>query len=192
MPENNIVTSADSTKPSKKSFLVPFVIAGIIVLLLAAFAMMFVAKKVGKSLIEEVIERKTGVETDLDNVEKGELNFTDTKTGQTVSIGGEKLPDTFPKDFPVYQGAKVVSSASGSQQGQGEGFFVTFTTPDGLDNVVPFYEKELAANGWAVVSSFNSDIVQTWEVIKDPMQGGISITSEPNQTTIVVTLSEQK
>src|SRR3990167_10372220 len=68
---------------------------------------------------------------------KGKLTFTDTKTGETVNIGGEKLPDTFPKDFPIYPGAKIVSSVSSN------GLLVTFTAPDGLDKVVPFYKNGL-------------------------------------------------
>ena len=65
------------------------------------------------------------------NIKKGKVTFIDTKTGQTVNVGGEKLPDTFPKDFPIYQGAKVVSALSNIKQGKKNELLVTFTIPSG-------------------------------------------------------------
>src|SRR3990167_8427134 len=110
---------------------------------------------------------------------KGKLTFTDTKTGQTVNVGGEKLPDTFPKDFPIYPGAKVVSSVSNIQQGKGNGLLVTFTIPvgQGLNKVVPFYKNGLNTSGWTITSSFDSDTFQTWAIAKGTTEGSVSITT---------------
>lgn len=136
----------------------PVVIAIIGIILIASLGIMFFAKK-------PVVK---------------------TETGQTVNVkeevGGEKLPDTFPKDFPIYQGAKIVSSA---------GLILTFTTPDGLDKVVPFYKNGLSASGWAITSSFDSDTIQTWEITKGATKGSVSITSERDKTTIQVELGNK-
>ena len=172
--------NATPTKSSKINPAVVLVIGGIIILFIVSLTTKFFPK--------------TGVKTDLKDVEKGKITFKDTKTDQTVNVGGEKLPDAFPKDFPVYQGAKVVSSVSNIQQGKGNGFLVTFTIPSGqgLNKVVPFYKSGLNTSGWTITSSFDSDTIQTWEIAKGSTEGSVAITSERDQMTVIVTLGDKK
>jgi len=179
--------NAASTKSSKMGPIVALAIGGMIILFVVGLT-------AGTGLLQRIIENKTGVKTDLKNVEKGKLTFTDTKTGQTVNVGGEKLPDTFPKDFPIYQGAKVVSSVSNIQQGKGNGLLVTFTIPSGhgLNKVVPFYKSGLNTSGWTITSSFDSDTIQTWAIAKGSTEGSVAITSERDQMTVIVTLGDKE
>ena len=171
MAENESVVNTDSGKPSKMKPVVVLAVGGFL-LLVIGLALQFFVKKAGTSLMDGVIENKTGVKTNLED--------------------GEQLPDTFPKDFPIYQGAKVAASVSNTQQGKGNGFLVTFTTSDGLDKVVPFYKNGLSIGGWTITSSFDSDTIQTWVIVKGTTEGSVSITSEKNQTTIVVALGEKE
>ena len=162
------------TKSFKMNPFVAIVIGSIIVFFVISLAINFFAKK---------------------NIKKGKVTFTDTKTGQTINIGGEKLPDTFPKDFPIYPGAKVVSSVSNIQQGKGNGLLVTFTIPSGqgLNKVVPFYKSGLNTSGWTITSSFDSDTIQTWAIAKGSTEGSVAITTfESDPMTIVVTLGDKE
>ena len=174
MAENDNTNNPTSASSSKMKLVVVIVIGGIILFVAAGFLMQFLAKKAGTALLQ------------------GKTAFTDTKTGQTVTIGEGKLPDEFPKDFPVYAGAKVVSSVSGFQQEESNGMLVTFTTADGLDKVVPFYKSGLSANGWEITSSFDSDTIQTWAIAKGAMEGSVSITSQEGLTTIQVVLGNKQ
>lgn len=143
-----------ASKPSKKKPIIVLVFAVVVIFLVISVAIIFFAKK-------------PDVKTD-----------TGAKTGQTINVGEEKLPDAFPKDFPIYPGVKVISSA---------GPLVTFTAPDGLDKVVPFYKNWLSTSGWVVTSSFDSDTIQTWEIAKGSAKGSISITtSQSDPLTIQV------
>ena len=185
----NTKGDAASAKSSGMKPVVVFIISGVVILFVVGLAIQFFAKKAGTSLLQGVIENKTGVKTNLEDIEKGKVTFTDTKTGQTVAVGGEKLPDSFPKDFPIYPGAKIVSSLSSN------GLLVTFTAPDGhgLAKVVPFYKNGLGASGWTITSSFDSDTIQTWAIAKGTTEGSVSITtSERDPLTIVVTLGEKE
>ena len=160
----NTKGDAASAKSSGMKPVVVFIISGVVILFVVGLTIKFFAKKAGTSL-------------------------TDTKTGQTVAVGGEKLPDSFPKDFPIYPGAKIVSSVSSN------GLFVTFTAPDGhgLAKVVPFYKNGLGSSGWTITSSFDSDTIQTWAIAKGTTEGSVSITtSERDPLTIVVTLGEKE
>ena len=168
------------TKSSKINPTVVLVIGSVIILSIISLTTKFFSK--------------TGVKTNLEDVKKEKLTFTDTKTGQTINVGGEKLPDKFPKDFPIYQGAKVVSSVSNIQQGKGNGLLVTFTIPSGqgLNKVVPFYKNGLSTSGWTITSSFDSDTIQKWAIAKGSTEGSVAITSERDQMTVIVTLGDKE
>lgn len=173
MTENDNTMDSTSTKSSGMKPTITLVIGGIVILFVIGLTIMFFAKKAAPAA-------------------KTDLTLTDTKTGQTTNVGGEKLPDTFPKDFPIYQGAKVVSSVSSAQQEKGKGLLVTFTTPDGLDKIVPFYKSGLNTSAWAITSSFDSDTIQTWTIAKGTTEGSVSITSQKDQTTIQVELRDKE
>jgi hypothetical protein len=78
---------------------------------------------------------------------------------KTVKIpgGGEasvsnKLPDNFPKDFPVYKGAKVQGSYTGKNEGV-SGTAVTWETSDSIDKVKDFYSNAFQSGAWPTTSN---------------------------------------
>jgi hypothetical protein len=186
----------DTTQKSTSNPLVAVGIGCFVLLVLVgagiSFALKFFAKKAGTSMLQNVIQNKTGVKTNLQDLEKGKMEFTDTKTGQKVSVGSQELPANFPKDFPVYTDAKVAGSVTGSGAEEANGMFVTFTTTDQLDTVVAFYKNELQAKGWTTTSSINTNGMQTWAVEKDTTQGSVTISFADGTTTILVTLGTKE
>jgi hypothetical protein len=65
---------------------------------------------------------------------------------KSVTIGDTKvetgsLPSGFPKDFPIYGGAKFKGAISSTQQGQ-KGFAATWETGDGIDKVKSYYTEQ--------------------------------------------------
>lgn len=143
-----------------------------------------------KRMIQGAIENKTGIKTNLSGLEQGKMTFTDTKTGAQVNVGSGQIPDTFPKDFPVYPGAKVTSSLAGAQAGKNNGFWLTLSTPDSVDKVTSFYKTQLAANGWTVESTFTANNTLTESVTKTGWSGSLAVTSENNQTQMVIILGQ--
>ena len=71
--------------------------------------------------------------------------------GGEVSVSG-KLPDNFPKDFPVYKGAKVQGSYTGKNEGV-SGTVVTWETGDSIDKVKDFYDKAFQSGAWPTTSN---------------------------------------
>jgi len=63
---------------------------------------------------------------------------------------GEGLPKNFPKDVPLYPGAKVEGSLGGSSK---EGSMTTLTAKDPADQIYAFYREKLEAKGWTVEQS---------------------------------------
>ncbi len=189
-----MATKAAEKKSSNSKPIIGIAIGCFVFLLLIgigiSFAVKYFAQKIGSSVVSGVIESKTGIKTNLSDIDNGKMTFTDNKTGQTVTVGTQKLPEDFPKDFPVYSDAKVAGSVSGMQESN-SGFLVTFTTSDSIEKVISFYKNALAANGYTTSASFNTDKMQTWAVKKGSMEGSVSITADDSQTTILVTLGSK-
>lgn len=192
----------EKTEKTEKKGKNPLVFVGIgcLVLLVllgvaGTIAMRFFAKRVGLGLLQGAIENRTGVKTNLSDIEKGKLTLTDQKTGAQVDIGSGKIPDNFPKDFPIYPGAKVTSVLSGSQQGQSNGFWVTLTTSDGLDKVATYYKDSLKTNGWTETATYSAGETTTQTVTKGKLSGTVSVTKasgNSGETDIVIVLGEDK
>ena len=170
--------------------LVLFVVGGLVTSIVGHFF----ANKIGVGLLQNAIEQKTGVKTNLQDIEKGKATFTDTKTGATVDIGSGKIPDTFPKDFPLYPGAKVTSAVSGAQSGQNNGFWLTMSTTDSVDTVGTFYKSKLASNGWTIDATYTASGTTTETISKSGWSGSLAISNESSskETQIVIILSQEE
>lgn len=195
-----MATKKAESNPAKKSTNpLVFVGVGCLVLLVllgvgGAIVMKFFAKNIGQNLVEKAIESKTGVKTNIEDLEKGKMTFTDSKTGATVDIGSNSVPEDFPKDFPLYKGAKVTSSLSGAQAGKSNGYWLTMATPDAADKVVSFYKTELPKNGWTVESTFAANEMTNYGVSKGTWKGSVSAgrNDDESETQIIIILGEEE
>lgn len=68
----------------------------------------------------------------------------------------QPLPPDFPRDrLPVYRGATIIGSAFAMQE-EGTVFVLQLVTPDTQEQVISFYQSELARAGWTVDRPFES------------------------------------
>lgn len=158
----------------------------VIILILAILGAIFGGMLI-KKLITGSIKEKTGIDVTVNDINKGNLTYTDPKTGQTLNIGNNKIPDNFPKDFPVYPGSSVTSSLTGDGQKQ-DGFWLTLTTKDVISTVVSFYKQNLELNGWKIVEATGENGTN-WAVSKDKLSGYINISQTQELTSIVIVLA---
>ena len=192
-------TPVDTKSPKKGNNPLVFVGIGCLALLVlvgigSSIFMRFFAKRVGVGLLQNAIEQKTGVKTNLQDAANGKMTFTNEKTGEKVDIGTGKIPDTFPKDFPIYPGAKVTGVLSGSQAGKSNGFWITLTTGDSLDKVSTYYTNQLKTNGWSQTATYTVGNTTTQTVTKGKMTGTVGITqnSGSKETEIVIMAGEDQ
>jgi S-layer homology domain len=68
--------------------------------------------------------------------------------GTATPNSSAKLVDRLPPEFPVYSPAKFQAT----EQRQDGATITTWTTPDPIDLVYAFYQKELAAKQWQIVT----------------------------------------
>jgi hypothetical protein len=147
--------------------------------------------KFGLNFAKKAIETKTGVTLDA---EGKTMTIKDSKTGAEINIGEGKIPAGFPKDFPLYPGAKIEGNISGAENQAGKGFWLIMSTSDASDKVVAFYETNLPKNGWTVGNTMNIGSSSTWEVTKGDMTGNIIVGTDEEKegTSIVITLAPKE
>jgi hypothetical protein len=121
----------------------------------------------------------------------GDDNKTvDIPGGGQVEVGDD-LPDDFPDDFPQYDGAKIISSYSGEQDGQ-QGSFVLWETDDSVDDVKDFYTSEFEDGPWTSTGDFSSSgtSIISAENESGDMAAAVSISEGDGKTTISVFLGD--
>jgi len=170
-------------------------------------------QKVADKTIEKVIEtqaKKDGKDVDVkmnsadgsmtitskDGKEKVDMKSDDksfsiqTKDGTMVAGDAAKLPESFPKDVPVYPGAKptLVSTMAGN-----ETFTANFDIADTLENVSAYYKKELAANGWKeqqVISQAGDQPMQMLNYTKEERMVMVTVTRDGDKTVLSLMVSK--
>jgi len=147
-------------------------------------------KKIAEKVTEKAVERqlaKDGVKADV-NLSDSKMTVK-TKDGTvTVSGGGDvKVPDTFPKDVYIYDGASVLASVT-VPQGQN----LQLQTKDSGEKVMSAYKSKLTAEGWKEEASFNT-AQQTMVSFKkgDRMVNVMAMSADGN-TQITLTVVDEK
>jgi hypothetical protein len=187
-------------KSTKKSKLPLFAVVGIgcfliIALSLIAFSIAFaVAGKfifspLGENFLRKSIENAIGIK--LENGKNGErIAITNTKTGESIEVSEGKIPENFPKDFPLYPQAKPSGSAIGSEKMMGKGFWLLLESHDSISDVTGFYNTQLEAKGWIVEETNALGDGSSYKIKKEKLTGTVIVSknSKENVTTILITL----
>jgi len=114
------------------------------------------------------------------------------KSGEEIVIGEGQLPANFPKDIPIYPGAKPAGSWTSITKDE-KGVLVTLETNDGKNKVVSFYSAELPKNGWTIETTTNTDEGVMYIIKKNTRTGWVTITAEKNgKTTIGIVVGDQQ
>jgi hypothetical protein len=147
-------------------------------------------KKAGEKAAEKAIEAglaKEGVKADVDA--SGEKITIRGKDGTTEFTGGKgaKLPDTFPKDVYVYEGATLNSALSVPG-----GFNLTMETGDGADRVLSAVKKNMTGQGWKEEMTMNQGEQSMVGYKKGERTAMITINAEKKSTHIAMTITGEK
>lgn len=122
-----------------------------------------VSQKVGEKVAEGILNQASGGKVSVD-AQDGQYSFKDNKTGASYAVGENvSIPDTFPKDVPLYAGAKALTVSVGAA-GEGDAG-VTLQTTDDVATVTKWYEGKLKSDGWTQSSSatFNGSEIRAYE-----------------------------
>ena len=123
----------------------------------------------------------------------GSGTFSTTSPQGTTTIGeGAKVPDGFPKDVPVYAGAKVMASITNNENG---GMFsLNLETTEPLAKVSEYYKKEMAAQGWKTeqTTEMGGDSpMNMYNYTKAETSVMVMAVGEKDKTTIALTVTKK-
>ncbi len=142
-----------------------------------------------QNLIQGAIENKINNELGTDGsvkINDDGVSVTDKKDGSTTSFGENvALPENFPKDVPIMDGAKVAGVAVTKDQGS----WITMTTGKSVDEVVAWYQDKLTAGGFEMISTYSGDGMTTKSYTKGTIAIDfvVSAGSEGDPTSIMLT-----
>lgn len=155
-------------------------------ILVSKFGQQFVTGGIKKS-----IENQTGLS--VESGEDGEIvSVKNTEEGTEVRLGDTSIPSDFPKDFPLYGGAKPTGNIVNEQNdAEGKGFWLMMETSDAAPVVMAFYDTALKKEGWTIEEKMSSGESASYQVSKGVMEGAVIINAEEKEdsTSILITLS---
>jgi hypothetical protein len=105
---------------------------------------------------------------------------------QNVNLEG-KLPETFPSDFPVYEGAEIDESWE-SRTKDAYAMSVVWKAGEDPEKVFNFYEEELTVLGYLVTVLSASPDSYTFSLENAVERGFIGIARDGKDTIISVTI----
>jgi hypothetical protein len=147
-------------------------------------------QKASEKAAEKAIEAgmaKDGTKAKVD-ISGGKVSI-ETKDGTAVYSGGKdaKLPDNFPKDVYVYEGATIMASVSVP-----DGFNLTMETKDGSDKILAAVKGKMTGLGWKSEMEMNQNNNSMITYKKGERNVTINIASQPSGSQISIFASNQK
>jgi hypothetical protein len=157
-------------------------IVTVLLLAIATISMATGCEAIIGQAVKSGVESATGVKVD----ESGNSVTMTGQDGSSVSVGEDgKLPEGFPTDVPVYEGA--VKAAIATDSDKGKGFMVNIETPDAPADVFKWYEDEMASGGWTVKSTMKTGDGGLLSGEKDAL--GLTVTVTPAGTSANTNIS---
>lgn len=147
-------------------------------------------KKLAEKVTEKMIEKsmsKDGVKADVKI--SGDKVTINTKDGATSFSGGSgaKVPDNFPKDVYVYDGATVMAVVTVP-----EGCNVTLQTKDASDKVLAAYKSKMTANDWKEEATYSTAQQAMISYKKETRTANVVIVSADGNSQIMLTVMQEK
>ena len=117
------------------------------------------------------------------------MTFTG-KGGQKIVIdSGGKVPDDYPKDVPVYSGAKVIVTQSATEKNTRT---LVLESNDPFDKIADSYKKGLESNGWKVEGPINMGEMNMFTAVKDKRQAVVQVIDSGEKRTVNQILSDKQ
>ncbi|MCI0576279.1 MAG: hypothetical protein L0332_19000 [Chloroflexi bacterium] len=112
-----------------------------------------------------------------------ELNFTPTAESLAIAIpAGCPGASEIESEFPVLEDASQVTAVSG---------ILTYQSNRPFDEIVAFYQEEMAAAGWATANEFIDEPIASFLFTKDGRQVQISVVEDAASDAFIVAIVEQ-
>ena len=135
------------------------------------------ARKVSEKLIEAQMGGTAEVDIDKDTVsirtEEGQFDYS--------AGASARLPERFPSDVFVYEGAKLESSMRTP-----DGFMLQMRSPDSLDKIARVVGEKMKAKGWSQSAVFDMGGQSVLSFEKEGRNATVSANKDGDSSMIVI------
>ena len=148
------------------------------------------ADQVAEEAVEQAIEGQGGGDVEIDA--DGESFSVEGEDGSEFSVGSDELPDDFPTEVPIPEGATVESSSTVKTDGKA-GWFVALTYADAdAGDLADTSKSEMEDAGFEETSTFSADETTTsgYEGNGYTVTVSIAPNVEGGGTSMTLTVSE--
>lgn len=132
-------------------------------------------------------EGKTSTMTTNMSDESAEVTISgDDKSMKMRSGEGAKIPDSFPKDVPLYAGMGInMIMELGTKE-----FSVSGTSPDSLGDITSFFKNACKEQGWTEITAMTQgDAMSILSYEKEDRALAIMLSRDAEQTGISITVA---
>lgn len=144
------------------------------------------SEKVAEKMIEAAMA-KDGVKGKVD-IKDGTMTIQSKDGKAEIATGGNaKIPDTFPKDVHVYEGATVIMAISANG-----GYNISLESKDTADKIAGVYKTKMTADGWKEEMNMNQAESTVLAYKKGARSAMVTIVAAGKQSQITLTVSDQK
>ncbi len=130
-------------------------------------------------LMEQVEERAKEAVERADNGDEGDAE------GEYGIFGSASLPDGFPDDVHIYEGAAITHSSR-----DGGRMVVALRTGDEATNVLEAYEEKAKADGWELEAEHQMGGVANRSYLKGDRRLVVNINAQEDGTVVNLAISE--
>jgi len=181
-PTENKSASPKSGSNNKVIILVVAIIGAFVVVgALSFFVFGLVADKTTETLTEKAVEQATGNKVDFSD--GGNKATIETDEGK-ITIGTDKVPDSFPSDITVYSGSEVTSTTEIDN-----GVSIILKTSDSVSTSFDFYKNDLKKNGWTESTAVSYQGSSTLLSQKGGKQVVVTVTTDPSDDKTLISIS---
>ena len=147
------------------------------------------SESLAEKLAEKAIEKSSGGKAKVD-ISGGTVKVQ-TKDGEMVATSGANasVPDDFPKDVLVLDGAKVLASVKVP-----DGFAVTMETKEASESVVKKYADAMKAHGWAETATvkMGEGVMLAYGKEKEGRTTSVMISKDSHATQLQLTVMKNR
>ncbi len=136
--------------------------------------------------IEKFVQQKSGGKVSVD-MSQGKVTVKEGNT--TVTSGGNvQVPDTFPKDVPIYPKTQVLNSLTA-----GDMVHLTLISQENIEKIVASYKEQMKQQGWKEITSFAMGTTVTMGYDKDNRHATVAVSEmEKGKNGIQLQVSQKK
>lgn len=121
-------------------------------------------------------------------------NQKTTRETTKIILPEATIPDSFPKDFPIYPETRVTSALTDVQLGSGMDAWLSLETESSASSVLAFYTKATKESGWLSSSTQKTPRGTILRIAKEGKVATVSIeiSKETKKTNILIIIGSVK